>query len=374
MAKDKPLLTDNDKTQIDSLLVSGKDVTEITKTIFKNDQLDTRSVEGRVIKEYIASKGIALPQKEYYTPVDFALTEEQKLFIRQNVKNVQNATEMARLVIESNRTDGYKIAPNGREYRTVSAYMKEIDPQSIDKNDELCDGDFRAPQSIQQLLGWCNLYVPTGHPDKTTYSTKTKLKPSEEVNLRALLSYIKTASFAAKANSFDKEWARELFVSTFIRWTHNKPELSQPQADLYVQAASQAVEIEVLGKRHRLISNAVDESLTSDDPDKKRLSLNALSEVNRSFDNCEAAKSRLSSLLKALEGDRAKMESTKIQRNQSMLQFIEAWINEEKRADLIKIGIKEQLADSEEQRRIESLDDIPALIVGMTVNEASNGL
>jgi hypothetical protein len=364
-------LTDEQKDYIKKH-ATAKDLKDIAFDLFGR-RLDTRSKEGQAIKEYIASlanTGVQVVGKENYNPVPptFELSNEQKLLIKNNADSVSNPQEMANLVF------GRLIHDSSIEYAAVVSFMQNLRPDLVNEDDELADEKFfRPPNSIQQLLGWANKYIPTGDPDKTTYGTKG-LKKVEESNLRTLLARIRTQRFMYQASKFKKRKDRELFISTFIRFCHDKPDLSEEEVDQYIMAAAETVNIAQIEQFIRKIKDIVDENLQSSDDTKKGLSLKFLELVSANESKLDVAKGRLNTLIKNLTGSRSDRIKNQTAKNQSVIPLILLWKDEESRNRIILMGKAEHEQDEAEYEKLKSVDDIHALVCGLTRNEAKLGL
>ncbi len=84
----------------------------------------------------------------------------------------------------------------------------------------------------------------------------------------------------------------------------------------------------------------------------------------------DSAKARLKSLMEGLEGSRAKRLDAVKERNTSVLNLVDAWMNDpEWRADIIEIGKREKAEDAAEVIRLRGMDEVIALITGQSEEE-----
>ena len=354
---------------------------ELTRLVYKNDTLDGRSTEGKSIKAFLAGVGKTVrPAKYNQTGPKLELTEEQKKTVEQLASRTESSIELTRLVFKDET-----VKHLSHEWRAVYAYLKEVYPEGIKTNEEPVDEqEYTPPATVQSLIGVLNKYVPTGEINKNVY-TFGKLKTSEERCLRALMSYIRIPRFKYQAGQYEKQMDRELYLSTFMRWTHDKPDLTQIEQDQMISAAAETVNIAQIDRSIQRVDKMQEQAMaaggwveeTGDDgtPKKRKFNMADVELINGMRTKFDAAKKQLQELMKKLETSRAERNEDRDKRNSSILNLFDAWQkDEEKRMDLIEQGIKEHEEDAREVGRLTELDDITALIAGQTKEEARGGM
>ena len=96
--------------------------------------------------------------------------------------------------------------------------------------------------------------------------------------------------------------------------------------------------------------------------------------INTTRSKLDQAKGRLDTLITNLVGTRNKRMQDRDVRNSSILNLFDAWMkDEQKRNDLIELGIEEHEEDKRDVNRIKGVDDMTAIIAGMTEEEAWMG-
>ncbi len=71
-----------------------------------------------------------------------------------------------------------------------------------------------------------------------------------------------------------------------------------------------------------------------------------------------------------LHGKRSKRNEERMNANASILNLVDAWKQEEHRAELLALAELEKLADSQEADRLMDMDGVMALISGISKEEA----
>ena len=346
---------------------------ELVKKVFGDPTLDSRSAQGRLLKTFVADLGL-VPKtidNRKDPSVAFELTEDDKRFIEKNIRSFRGKTlELARVVGKDE-----KITPLSNPFKQVYAFLKEVYPEAISSSDEPVDDlEYKAPSTIQSLITLVNDYVTTGDVSRKVY-VWGKLKSSEERCMRALMKYMRVYRVGYQASRYEKKSERELFLSTFIRFTHDKPDLTEIEVDQSISAAAETVNIAQIERTINRIDRIQEEIMMGGEVDEngktKKLGMSDVEMINAVRSKYDAAKTQLAKLMANLEETRSKRQAGKNERNQSILNILEAWQqDEQKRTDLVVLmGDREKAEDEREVGRLRDLDDLTALISGQTEDE-----
>lgn len=335
---------------------------------------DGRSMWGRSVKTFLASEGKVAKTSLFVALGPLVLTPEQEKEIENLGPRMPNALEIARAVFKDTN-----IQPLSREYRAVYAYYRDLYPESIDVTAEPVEElQYQPPVNIQTLVGITNRYVSTSEGPRMYLWGKMSI--SEEKQLHALLGCMRIYTFKYVASQFDLKVDRELFVSTFVRWAHDKPDLTQIEVDQMILAAAERVNIAQIERTIQRIERVQRDVMASggeiiDENGKKRkLGMTDVEMINQIRTKHDAAKGRLDKLMDKLEESRSDRHAKVDARSGSILNLFDAWRkNEEQRQDILKVGKNEKEQDAREVGRIRDLDDVTALICGQTIAEAQMG-
>lgn len=370
-------LTDDQKKQIDELSSMGKDIHYITKKVFNNDELDGRNAEGKSVKIYILQSGgvpvttkqkkekekkITELSKEQCKNIDALLESDQPPAIREIVKILWPEID--------------KVAPLSKEYQLVYHYVKKTNENSIDLWDETVDSKiYKFPATYSVLIGVVNQYVGNPHDTSKALYNPNAMKSTDEKNLKALYTFLKTTRFRIQCSQYYTKAERELFESTFIRFVHDKAaDLTQEEVDMYIAASAETVQVAKIERDIQNLENEVQQIFDSSDAETKKISMSLVELLNSTRDKLDKSKKQLKSVIESVAGSRSKRIGARVQQNASVLNLLDAWIDEEKRHQLIALGIKEHEEDEKEFNRLSSMDDVTALIAGMSKNEAIGGI
>ncbi len=351
--------------------VKTKKLGEMVPLVFPGAKPDGRTTEGKSIQAYLAGVDQKAPTTK--DPVGNAeLTPEQRAMIDSLMRDgrVKSSVEMAKLVYP-----GVTIKNLGREQRAVYAYASQKFPDSFNVTEEpVADVQYLPPDRMQTLIGVVNGYVMTGDVSRKTYNPNT-LKVSDERNLKALMAYMRVMRFKYVASTYQKQVDRDLFVSTFVRWAHNKSDLTEMEVDQMISAAAETVNIAQMEREIQDIKKYQESIMAGEVVDEngkqRRFGMTDVEMINGVRTKHDQAKGRLKTLMEGLEEARSKRVNQREERN-GWANFFEAWMNDpEWRTDIVGVGNREKAEDTAEVKRLRGFDDVIALISGMSEEEAS---
>lgn len=343
---------------------------EIVPIVFPGAKPDGRTTEGKSIQAFFAGMDKKAATTE--TPIgNTELTTDQKAMIDSLLREgrVKSSVELAKLVFP-----GVVVKGLSREWRAVHAYAKEHYPDTFNVTEEpVTNAQYEPPMRMQELIGIVNSYVMTGDVNRKTYNPNT-LKVSDERNLKALMAYMRVYRFKYVASTYEKQVDRELFISTFIRWAHNKCDLTEMEVDQMISAASETVSVAQMEREiqdiRRFQEQVMAGEITDEQGKVKRFGMTDVEMINGVRTKHDQSKNRLKILMEGLEEARSK----RIDKRQSENGFnnvLDAWREDpEWRAAMIGIGNREKEEDRAEAKRLMDMDDVVALISGQTLEEA----
>lgn len=344
----------------------------LTKLVSNNPNADGRDKIGRSIKEFMVKEMDLKPVATKRTiKGEFVLTEYHRQTIESNIKSMK-PLEMVKVLFP----DMLNPTLLSSEGRAIYKYYKEIANDKVyDMWDEPVESqEYKPPINFQALVGRANAYIPNQtNPAKSAYDTNN-LRPVEERHLRALFAYVKTARFRYQASIYDKKADRVLFESTFIRYTADKAaELTPEEVDQYIAAAGETLNTVKIQRRIDAMENLIDTLLDGidDNGDRKRLSMTHVETVNVLRTKLTDSKKLTQSLIQSLAGSRAEKMENRIKQSSSIINLVDAWVQEESRIKLIKLGQREKEEDANEVNRLSSMEHVKVLIQGLTQLEAS---
>ena len=382
--KNEIVLTPDQEQIIRSSFIDGAtpNLSELTRLVFKNDLLDGRSKQGRCIKEYISEFKIGKIKVNIIEKVEpYILSDDQKSKISSAVKDL----DFSSLIFTRKLLNDESISALHREHRAVQGYIKFLDDQDDKKNLRLDEsGDFqsivynpssntkrpqiasdqyRPPATFIQVIARINKYLNYGWREEN-------LKRAQIKSAEALSTYLKIFRFLYQINSYSRQEDRELFEDAFIRYTHDKDDLSQEEIDQFITLSNEVVIAADIQRRIEYLRISLDEMASESDGKKISMSLNeAINNAQTEYNQCI---SRQDKLYKSLTVNRSKRIEERRNENASILNLVYAWKQEENRERMIALAERQREALKEEVEKLSSVDEFKAIIRGIDPKEIFN--
>lgn len=322
---------------------------------------DGRDLEGRAIKAFLASNNLTPETKTVYKPVKIELSEAHKRYIESNYK-LMTAVDMARILFLNP-----KLTNLNAESRAINEYIKTLntDEIAVVGPEDVPDGEYESPKTMQSIIKKVNSYIN----DKLN---RDSLSIADRKGLEALIDYLHNYRFTKQINSYDSESDRKSFEDAFVRYTYNKPELSQEEVDQYCVLAHEVV-ISFKAQRRSERLQQMLEAVTDASPENAKISMalvDAISKAQNEYHQCVA---RQQKLLDDLTEKRSDKLSKQIRDNATVLSIIQAWKQEETRLAGLKYVEMEDRAIEQEIGKLEAFPDFKAKLLGLTKDEARFG-
>lgn len=352
------------KVILDCWNQGATDLKELTISVF-GGEFDGRSKQGRAIKKYLASLNLKPKPAQVYKHKDRPeLTDDQKQFIQNNVGKM-TAIEVARVLFSNDKLRN--VSP---ESKAVIEYYESqgLDPYSadgatIEESEEV--SEWRAPISFDRTLTRINKFV-VGGPQKEN------LKPEDKRRIHALMAYLQNYRFGHQANSFREESERLLFESTFVRYTFDKPDLTQEEVDQYMLLATESVMGSRIQRRVERLQSLLDEQADQTE-EGARVSMALVEAIGKAQGEYNACVKRQQDLVNSLKQKRSDRLNKQINETASVVSLVDVWKEEESRLQLLKIAELQKKAVEDEVERLWNMDAVRSKILGLSKEEALNG-
>ena len=267
--------------------------------------------------------------------------------------------EVARVIFANE-----KITNLNKEAKVVGDYIKSIDP-SHDSSEEInvTHEQYKPPSTFSLSLSKINKYIF----DKWD---KDKLVAKEKKNVEALLGYMNTYRFIHQINSYTDPATRELFESSFVRYTCDKNDLTQEEVDQYIVLSSEVVIASNIQHRVEHLQNLLDDA--ANDTDGRRIAMSLVEAINTAQNEYHQSVNRQQKLLESLKEKRSDRLKNQLKENASILNLVEMWKSEESRTKMIKLANMRKEAVAEEVEKLSTMDEIKARIMGISEDEVLN--
>ncbi len=351
--KDGPvILTDEQKKFIDEH-GADMDLMEITRHIFKDDNLKGSSKEGLKVRQHMTTKGYKYKTTADKGKEDIELTEEHKDFIIQYA-NTMRPYEIARVIFKNEQLHQFS-----KEALTVQAHIKSVSPTLLKKDDEYTDDEYNPPKSfkatykrIQELTG--------------VRVEEEKLNVKMRKSIEKCTEFLQSPRFVQTVNNFKNISERTIFEAEYIRSVWDKPDLTTDEINLYISLINEYV---IQDRLHRIMTklNMILENVTAD-PDGK-ISISLSEAIKGKSEELHKSLSRQSDFVKDLGGKRADRHKLQTARSKSLVSLVEAFRDEQERKSAIRFANLRKKKVVDEMTRLESEEEWNARIFGITKEE-----
>ena len=322
--------------------------------------LDGRSKEARELKSFLAELEIEPDGAHVYHPKEIEpLTDEHKEFIINNAK-VMGGTHLTRTVYNDPT-----ITPLDGRVRLVNEFLKTL-PEDIVTQDtqDIPDPTYTPPKTFDKTLLLVNKYIH----EKIE---KKKINGRQKKEINALMGYINTVRFIHQVSTFDNNMDRELFQSSFVRYTHDKPDLTQEEVDQYIVLSTEVVIGSSIQARSERLQQLLDNA--AEDSEGRRLAMGlvqAISAAQTEYNQCVGRQHKLLGDLKEKRSDKLKSQ---IKESASVVHLVQMWKEEESRKKLIALAELRKKGVKKEIKKLSSMDEVKARIMGISEDEVLNG-
>jgi hypothetical protein len=326
-------------------------------------EYDGRSKEVRAIKTCLAKHNLKARAATTYKPVgEIELSDAHKQYITNNAKTM-NALEMAKILFANPALTNLHA-----EVRAVNDLIKTLDTKVVYDVTNVSDvpkGKYSPPNTMDKVLKYVNQYVSIN-------LDKGKLNAFQRKGLETLIGYLHTYRFIKQMNSFDSEDDRKSCEDAFIRYTYDKPDLTQEEVDQYIILANEVVMAFKAQHRHEHLQRMLDQ-ITGTSPEDAKISMSLVEMIGKAASEFNQCVKRQQDLLDDLKEKRSSRVSKQIKDNASILNLISEWKQEEFRKKYLQIAELEQESVARELEKMEDVENIKARIFGLTRGEILNG-
>lgn len=333
---------------------------ELVRIAFDRDDLDGRSKEGKAVKEFLASRQIK-PRKshEYQAKGLIDLSLEQKEYIGNNCSTM-TGIEIAKILFKNE-----ELTNLSQETRSVLEYIKTL-PTNIkynnQENENLSTDEYRPPKSEDRMIAKINRYIMDG-------VDKNKLTHKHKKDISSLIGYMNTFRFIHQINLYNDERDRELFESSFVRYTYDKSDLTQEEVDQYIVLSTEVVISSNIQQTINALQNQIDISMEADGKIPMAL-VEASNTARKEYNDCV---NRQQKLLNDLKVKRSERLSKQVKETASIINLVQMWKEEESRAKLLRMAEMRKQVVEKEIDRLTTMDELKCKILGISKDEILNG-
>jgi len=364
MSENLPILTEAQQlkllTEWNNRPDNPPSLVELVRVAFDRDDLDGRSKEGKAVKEFLASRQIK-PRKshEYQAKGLIDLSLEQKEYIGNNCSTM-TGIEIAKILFKNE-----ELTNLSQETRSVLEYIKTL-PTNIkynnQENENLSTDEYRPPKSEDRMIAKINRYIMDG-------VDKNKLTHKHKKDISSLIGYMNTFRFIHQINLYNDERDRELFESSFVRYTYDKSDLTQEEVDQYIVLSTEVVISSNIQQTINALQNQIDISMEADGKIPMAL-VEASNTARKEYNDCV---NRQQKLLNDLKVKRSERLSKQVKETASIINLVQMWKEEESRAKLLRMAEMRKQVVEKEIDRLTTMDELKCKILGISKDEILNG-
>jgi hypothetical protein len=322
--------------------------------------LDGRCKEGKYIQAFLAKRSLkARGAHEYQAKKGPVLTDENKQFILNNAKTMK-PLEITRIIF-----DNPTLSNLNHETRIVAKFISDnIAPENTYKEEiEIAQEDYVSPRSLDKAINKVNRYIYDINLKRETLNSRQKK------DLECLLKYINTYRFGHQINSYESEVDRDLFESSFIRYTHDKNDLTEEEVDQYIILSSEVVIASNIQRRVEKLQRILEDATDND----ARVSMALVESINTAQSEYNQCVNRQQKLVNDLKTKRSDRLGNQIKQNASIINLIQTWKEEESRQKMIRLAELKKKTLEEETEKMEEMDELKCRILGISKEEILNG-
>ncbi|MAH46099.1 hypothetical protein CMI37_09715 [Candidatus Pacearchaeota archaeon] len=335
---------------------------ELIRAAYPNQNVDGRSREGKAVKAFLATREIkAHGSHEYQPKQKIDLTEEHKEFVRNNF-SMMSSVEMARILFAEP-----ELTNLNQESRAIVQYVESLNPAIAHaaQTELLPDIEkYEPPKTLPATILKVNRYVHEG-------INKAKLSINQKNGLNALIGYLHTFRFQHQIGTYRNETDRELFESSFVRYTFDKPDLSQEEVDQYIVLSTEVVISNNIQRRVERLQELLDG--TANDTEGRRISMSLVESIDTSHKEYNQCVNRQQKLLESLKEKRSDKLKKQISENASVLNLVQMWREEESRQKMIKLAEIRKKTLKKEIENLSTMDEMKAKVMGISKDEVLDG-
>lgn len=343
----------------------GANLKDVTREIF-GEGFDGRSEEGKAIRDAMAEMKLEVRTTTKYEPEkEIELTEEMKLFIANNLQTMNNR-EMARIIFKDDTLTGGEMA-----VRAVTKYRnslpKAVQAQAYDprRDADMPESNYEPPKTLATVLKRVNCFL-------NDIIDKDKMTANQKKGLEQLINYLHVKRFVRQMNTFDSIDDRDTCEDAFIRYTYDKPDLTQEEVDQFIELANQVVQGFKILRRSEQMQNRL-ETITGNDAENMKVSMGLVEAIGKAGTEYDQCIKRQQKLLDDLKEKRSTRLSKAIKENASILNLVKDWRDEEQRVKMLKYVQIEQEKVSNEVEKLTNMAEIKARIMGLNKDSILNG-
>lgn len=249
------------------------------------------------------------------------------------------------------------INPLSAEQRAVLSVIKDVNPDFMPSQDSGALDAYIAPKANSRIIKKIN--DATGNA-----FDESKLNRQYQVCVERLGVHLGNSRFLKIMNNYLDKSDRDLFEQEFIRLTWDKPDLTADEINLYLNVCKEIINLEVVSKHLNKLNDMFD---VADDQTEMSVRLAEIIKAKSSeYHQCE---NRIENLTKKLQGDRSTRMQNKSKDNASILSIVQLFQEKEERDNMVRMAEMQKLTAKKEAERLEGMAEWKARVLGISQDD-----
>lgn len=327
---------------------------DLTKAVFKNDDLDGRSKEGRAVKKFLAEQSMDYKTTKWDKVEDIVLTEHQIEFVKQQAKNGLSAFQISEMIWPE-----MSVKRFSKQHVAVLDFLREYEPAYVHDSESAVNRLYSPPKLLSTGLTKINQFCFENLKEE-------KLTHDETHCIESLIKSLSAPRFIQVISNYSNMKDRELFEAEFIRATWDKPDLTTDEINLYINVCVDYINLKNILSHIEKLNNMFNE--VEDQQDMTVRLAEVLKSKTDEYDKCEK---RMESLIKKLNGDRSERLRNKTKENATIISLVKNFQVEEERVRMIELAEMQKKLVDEEVARLDNMDSWKARILGISKHDAT---
>ena len=353
-------LTSEQKEQILELWEEGVyDTKALVNTLFPGK--DGRSKEGVAVKSFLASKGLTPKTTAEYEKKEIELSEDQKQFVEAQAGS-HKPLEITRLLFKNPALTNLSV-----EGRAVLKYYDTLDPKTryiqADEEGGSLLQEYKAPRNIKEAITKVNKYT-------AEIVDEAKLTQRRRDELSFLVRFMNTHRYVYSINKLDSEQERTLYESSFVRFVHDKPDLTEEDVDLYINLCGDIVSHSRMMDEERTLKAMLLEEDEESGGGKRKMNAAMVEYLSQLRKDIGSNMNRQKKTAEDLTSKRGVRMETRINENASVLNLVEGWKDKKKRDRLIHQQMLRRQIRKTETDRLATMPGVMFEFFGIGTEEA----
>lgn len=251
-----------------------------------------------------------------------------------------------------------RVGPLSLEQRAVLEIIRDVNPEIIPSKDGGALNTYLPPKSMSRIIKKINDACGLDLNDK-------KLNRQYQICAEKLGIHLSNSRFLKIVNNYLDMSDRELFEQEFVRLTWDKPDLTADEINLYLNVCKEIINLEVISKHLNKLNDMFD---VADDQTEMSVRLAEIIKAKSGeYHQCE---NRIENLTKKLQGDRATRMKDKNKENASILSIVQLFQEKEERDNMVRIAEMQKATIKKEAERLEGMAEWKARILGISQDDA----